>query len=266
MSMNAVKIRGLEVYACHGVHDEEKVNPQPFIFHVDIVTDFYKGALSDDLSGTVNYSKVCDILADVAQKNVFNLIETLAYSGVYAIFESVNAKKVTLTVYKPEAPVKHKFGSVGVTVQAEKEKAYLSLGSSVGDRREYLDKALKLLDGTRGIRVNKVSAYIETRPYGGVAKNMFLNCAAEIETILTAEQLLGEIHRIESACGRERTVRWGDRTLDIDIIFFGKKVILSDVLQVPHREYSKRDFVLTPLKEIAPEFVCPVLSKKIKEL
>ena len=87
MSMNAVKIRGLEVYACHGVHDEEKVNPQPFIFDVDIVTDFYKGALSDDLSGTVNYSKVCDILADVAQKNVFNLIETLAYSGVYAIFE-----------------------------------------------------------------------------------------------------------------------------------------------------------------------------------
>ena len=61
-------------------------------------------------------------------------------------------------MYKPEAPVKHKFGSVGVTVQAEKEKAYLSLGSSVGDRREYLDKALKLLDGTRGISVNKVSA------------------------------------------------------------------------------------------------------------
>lgn len=264
--MNAVKIRGLEISACHGVHAEEKVNPQPFIFDVDIITDFYEGAKNDDLNGTVNYSKVCDILAEVTKKNTYNLIETLAYMGVYAIFDGVNAKKVTLTVYKPEAPVKHKFNTVAVTVEVEKETAYLSLGSSEGDRKAYFDKALKLLDETQGIKVKKVSSYIETEPYGGVAENKFLNCAAEIETLLTPEQLLCEIHRIESLCGRERKLRWGDRTLDIDIIFFGKKTVLTDELCIPHREYSKRDFVLKPLKEIAPDFVCPVLSKKVKEL
>ena len=76
-------------------------------------------------------------------------------------------------------------------------------------------------------------------------------------------KLLEEIHRIEAECGRERLVRWGDRTLDIDIIFYGQKIIREDMLSVPHPEYAERDFVLVPLKEIAPEFVCPLTFKKI---
>lgn len=70
----------------------------------------------------------------------------------------------------------------------------------------------------------------------------------------------------ENECGRVRTVRWGDRTLDIDIIFFGRKTVEEDDLQIPHPEYFKRAFVIEPLKEIAPDFVCPVLHKKVKEL
>lgn len=263
---NKILIRGLEVNACHGVLAEEKVSPQTFIFDADLYADLYSAAKSDDLDATVDYAKACDILVQTATEKTYNLIETLAYSGVYELLERLNLKKVSLTVYKPQAPVKHEFGTVGVTVTAEKETVYLSLGASVGDRKNYFDTALKMLSQTRGIHLNKVSSYIETAPYGGVAKNGFLNCAVEIETYLKPYELLEEIHRIEEACGRVRTVHWGDRTLDIDIVFFGRKVIEEQDLQIPHPEYSKRAFVLVPLNEIAPEFVCPVLHKKVKEL
>lgn len=263
---NKILIRGLEVSACHGVLAEEKVNPQTFIFDADLYTDFYSAAKNDDLSATVNYAKACDILVQTATEKTYNLVETLACMGVYALFEGLNLKKVSLTVYKPQAPIQHKFGTVGVTVTAEKETVYLSLGSSMGYKKNYLDTAIKMLSQTRGIQVKKVSSYIETKPYGGVAQNGFLNCAAQIETFLTPHGLLEEIHRIESECGRERTVRWGDRTLDIDIVFFGRKMVEDEDLQIPHPEYQKRAFVLVPLNEIAPEFVCPVLHKKVKEL
>lgn len=263
---NKILIRGLEVSACHGVLAEEKVNPQPFIFDAELYTDFYSAAKNDDLDATVNYVKACDILVETATEKSYNLIETLAYMGVYALFEGLNLKKLSLTVYKPHAPITHKFNTVGVTVTAEKERVYLSLGSSMGDKKGYLDTAIKMLAETRGITVKKVSSYIGTEPYGGVAQNGFLNCAAEIETYLTPRQLLEEIHRIEAACGRVRTVRWGDRTLDIDIIFFGRKTVWEEDLQIPHPEYFKRAFVLEPLNEIAPDFVCPHLLKKVKDL
>lgn len=263
---NKILIRGLEVNACHGVLAEEKVNPQPFIFDADLCMDFCPAAKNDDINATVNYAKACDILVETATEKTYNLIETLAYMGVYALLDALSLKKASLTVYKPQAPINHKFGTVGVTVTAEKERAYLSLGSSMGDRKSYLDTAIKKLSETRGIVVKKVSSYVETEPCGGVAENGFLNCAVEIETYLTPHGLLDEIHRIESECGRVRTVRWGDRTLDIDVIFFGRKTVEDDDLQIPHPEYAKRAFVLVPLNEIAPDFVCPVLHKKVRDL
>ncbi|MBD5585049.1 MAG: 2-amino-4-hydroxy-6-hydroxymethyldihydropteridine diphosphokinase [Clostridia bacterium] len=264
--MNAVKIRGLEVWACHGVHADEKKQKQKFIFDCELETDFYHGAKKDDLAGTLNYSAVCDLLVETARSNTFNLIETLAYTGVYAIFKAFDTQKITLSVYKPQAPVKHPFNTVGVTVGVECETVYLSLGSSQGDKKAYLDNAIKALKKTDGIKVKKVSSYIETEPYGGVAENGFLNCAVEIQTILTPKQLLEEIHRIEAENGRRREVRWGDRTLDIDIVFFGNKIIDEPDLVVPHADYLNRNFVLEPLKEIAPNFVCPDSSKKVKDL
>ncbi|MDE6505018.1 MAG: 2-amino-4-hydroxy-6-hydroxymethyldihydropteridine diphosphokinase [Clostridia bacterium] len=263
--MNAVKIRGLEIAARHGVYDFEKSTPQLFVIDADLYTDFYSAAKYDDLNATVNYSQVCNTLIKIATENTFNLIETLAYSCANALMGGFPLSGLSITVYKPEAPMKVKFSNVGVTVTLERERAFLSIGSSLGDKKGYLDKAVKLLGATQGITVKKISSYIETEPYGGVAENKFLNCAAEISTWLPPLKLLEEIHRIEAECGRERLARWGDRTLDIDIIFYGGKIIREDALSVPHPEYSKRDFVLIPLKEIAPEFVCPLTFKKINK-
>ena len=264
--MNKILIRGLEVSACHGVKDFEKVQPQPFIFDADLYFDFSAAAESDNLNDTVNYSAACKKIVAAATSQSFNLIEKLAYVCAYSVMESLPVSKITLTVYKPQAPMKVNFKTVGVSVEVERTEAYLSLGSSIGDRKDYLDRAVKALASSPHITVKKVSDYIETEPYGGAAKNKFLNCAVGIETYLTAEELLCEIHKIEDACGRTREKHWGDRTLDIDIIFFGKKVICTDRRIVPHPEYHKRDFVLVPLKQIAPDFVCPVLKKAVKNI
>ena len=264
--MNKILIRGLEVSACHGVKDFEKITPQPFIFDADIYFDFSAAAQSDDICDTINYSATSKIILSITEKNCFNLIEKLAYECAYAVMEQTPASKIVLTVYKPQAPMKLKFKTVGVTVEVCREMAYLSLGSSVGDRQKYLDTAVEKLSACRGISVKRVSDYIQTEPYGGVAKNKFLNCAVEIETLLTPRQLLKTINAIENECGRVRKERWGDRTLDIDIVFFGKHIISDDDLIIPHPEYHNRDFVLTPLKQIAPDFICPKILKPLKEI
>lgn len=264
--MNKIIIRGLKFFACHGVNAEEKVTPQPFVFDVDLFYDFYGAAKTDSIQNTVNYSSVCKIIEKVVKSNSFNLIEKLAYECLFSLMENTPAKSVSLTLYKPEAPLKQSFSSVGVSLSCEREKVYLSLGSSCGDRENYLSSALRKLNTSRGITVKKVSGIIETEPFGGVAKNKFLNLAAEVETFLSPRELLEEIHRIESECGRVRSTRWDDRTLDIDIVFFGNKIIREEGLTIPHPELYKRDFVLTPLNEIAPGFYCPVCGKTVAEL
>lgn len=261
---NSVLIRGLEIAARHGVHDFEKESPQSFVFDADLFFDFSAASRSDDIKDTINYSAACEKIAEVTEKNCFNLIEKLAYECAYALMNGFSLQAVKLTVYKPQAPLKRKYSNVGACVILERERAFLSLGSSTGDRAGYLDSAIEKLRATRGIEVKKVSSFLETAPYGGVAKNAFLNCAAEIETCLSPHGLLKEINRIEEECGRVRKERWGDRTLDIDIIFFGDKILCDDDLIIPHPDYPNRDFVLKPLKEIAADFVCPLLKKRVK--
>lgn len=264
--MDLIKIRGLEVSACHGVLDSEKTEKQPFVFDADLEIDFLGASKTDDLNKTVNYAEVCDLIIEIATRNSFALIEKLACECAFAILEAYPVRSVKITVWKPSAPVGHEFKNIGVTAVRQRERALLSLGSNLGDKKGYLDFAVKALDATRGIKVKKVSSYIETPPYGGVAENNFLNCAVEIETYLPPRALLDEIHRIESEGKRVRTVRWGDRTLDIDIVFYGDKIICEDGLIIPHADYKNRSFVLQPLKEIAPHFVCPLTGKRLCEL
>lgn len=264
--MGVIKIRGLEISACHGVFENEKMTAQKFIFDVDMNFDFFAAAKDDNLEYTVNYAEACKIIENITVNNTFNLIETLAYSCAYALLDAFAAKGVKICVYKPQAPMNYKFSNVGAEVEVLRERVYLSLGSSIGDRKKYLDDGISKLSKIKGIKVKQVSSYMRTEPYGGVAENEFLNCAAEIETYLSPQALLNEIHRVEEECGRVRTVKWGDRTLDIDIIFYGDRIIAEDNLLIPHPEYAKREFVILPLKEIAPHLICPDTKKLLKNL
>lgn len=265
--MEIIEIKGLKATARHGVYEEEKRNPQPFVFDVRLELDARGAAKSDDVSDTVNYAEVSRLVYDFCTGNCFNLIERLAYGAAFLIAEKFTAiRAAEVTVHKPQAPVGLSFDDITVTARVERCDVLLSLGSSIGDGKKALDGAVEELGKLRGVTVKKVSDYIETEPYGGVACNKFLNCGVRIDCLLSPRELLERIHVIEAAFGRVRKRRWEDRTLDIDIIFFGDKIIREEGLSVPHPDYSARDFVLTPLKCIAPDFVCPVTGKRLTDM
>lgn len=144
--------------------------------------------------------------------------------------------------------------------------AYLSLGSNVGDREEYIEQAVFLLDKNPNIEVAKRSANYETEPEGKADQPMFINAAVEVRTKLSPYKLLDVCQEIETALGREREVEWGPRTIDIDILLYGDEIISDDKLQVPHPLMHERLFVLKPLKEIASHVVHPILEKGIEAL
>ncbi|MDE6373299.1 MAG: 2-amino-4-hydroxy-6-hydroxymethyldihydropteridine diphosphokinase, partial [Clostridia bacterium] len=254
--MSAIGIKGLEVVARHGVLAEEKVNPQPFVFDIDIDCDTFAAARNDDVNLTVNYAEVCRLVTVYCGGNCFNLIEKLAHGAAVMLAESFpQISAVSVTVHKPQAPIGLPFSDVSVTAKVERNTVALSLGSSMGDGKATLDGAVKKLAEIDGVKLLKVSGYIQSKPYGGAARNTFTNCAAVIECLLPPRVLLDELHAIEADFGRVRDVRWGDRTLDIDIVFFGNKIIAEEGLCVPHPDYRNRAFVIEPLKSIAPDFV-----------
>ncbi|HEY1677113.1 MAG TPA: 2-amino-4-hydroxy-6-hydroxymethyldihydropteridine diphosphokinase [Candidatus Sulfotelmatobacter sp.] len=144
-------------------------------------------------------------------------------------------------------------------------KAYLSLGSNLGDRGHYLRDAISRLGEEEG-RIVALSSFYETEPVEVTDQNWFLNCAVQLETSNAAEQLLSRILKIEHEMGRQRIREKGPRTIDIDILLFDAVVENTPQLVIPHPAMAKRRFVLEPLAEIAPEQIHPVLKKTVREL
>ena len=140
----------------------------------------------------------------------------------------------------------------------------IALGSNLGDRAAHLDFAFLRLSSI--LSSIKVSRWYETEPVGVGAQPMFLNGAAVGETTVTARELLDELLRIERERGRERPVPNAARTLDLDLIFFGDRVIDEPDLTVPHPRFRQRTFVLVPLADIAPEMRDPVTGRTVQEL
>lgn len=132
-------------------------------------------------------------------------------------------------------------------------RAYLSLGSNLGDRAGYLQAALAHIAALPQTRLLAASTVYETAPWGQTAQPAFLNMAAEIETALTPEALLAELGRIEDALGRQRSEHWGPRTLDIDLLVYEGETRDTPELRLPHPYLTQRRFVLEPLAEIAPD-------------
>ena len=262
-----INISALKIMATHGVLPQEKKTPQPFVFDVAVEADCEDAALRDDLGATVNYSQVCALITKVATAKSYNLIEALSRECALSVLENFRrVSSVEVKVSKPMAPIAAEFNDVSVTYRAERNKVYLSLGSSQGDRERTIKSALSKLSALRGVEVTRVSPFIKTAPEGGVARNEFVNCAAELDCILSPQALLDKIHTIEAHLGRVRAQRWADRTIDIDIIFFGDKVIAGDGLAIPHPRYAERAFVVEPLKSLCPEKVCPLTHRAVKDM
>lgn len=265
--MDYILIENLTFFANHGVLPEETRLGQKFVLSGRLYFDFCGASRTDDITKTVNYAELCEKITEFTKYNTCKLIETAADQiAKHILINYPIIREVELTLRKPWAPIGLPLDCAGVSLKRGRHMAYIALGSNMGNRRAYLDGAVKALSDDEMCNVVRVSDYIETKPYGGVEQDDFLNGMAAVETLYSPEELLDKLHELETAAKRERLVHWGPRTLDLDIILYDDIIMQTEKLTIPHIEMRKRSFVLIPLAQIAPYAKDPVSGKTTTEL
>lgn len=147
-----------------------------------------------------------------------------------------------------------------------KNIAYLSIGSNIEDREKNIHDACNLLKREKGVNILSVSSIYETDPVGYTDQGKFLNIAVKVETELIAEDLLDKCLQIEKEMGRTRKIRWGPRTIDLDILLYNNENIETEKLIVPHPRMHERAFVLVPLLEIDPAVQLPNATTPLHQI
>ncbi|MCR4721388.1 MAG: 2-amino-4-hydroxy-6-hydroxymethyldihydropteridine diphosphokinase [Lachnospiraceae bacterium] len=264
--MDRIHIEKLEIFARHGVCTEENFLGQKFLISADLYKDLHEAGMTDELTATVHYGKVCEYITKIASENTYKLIEKLAEEIASKILLKFDVEKVKIRVDKPWAPMLLHVDTVFVELERQWHTCYLSVGSNVGERKRIIDDSISRLDSCDEIRIVSVSDIIETKPYGFTEQPDFLNACVKIKTLLRPHELLEKLQTIESDFGRVRTVHWGPRTLDLDILFYDDERIITSDLVIPHPDMTNRYFVLEPLSKIAPFFVHPVKGETVCEL
>lgn len=264
---DSITLTGLKVYGYHGVFDFERREGQDFIIDVTLHTSTRAAAASDALIDTADYGTLAEDIAAIIAGEPLNLIETLAER--IAEHCLTVAASATVTVHKPAAPVPVAFDDVSVTITrpapeapAGSLQAVLGLGANLGQPLEALRAALSALDAHPDISVDAASTAFATKPVGGIDQPDFTNAVAIVTTELSPLQLLGVCQGIELAHGRTREIRWGPRTLDIDLIRCSRPGALDDAaaeitcetgqLVLPHPRAAERAFVLAPWAQLRP--------------
>lgn len=265
--MDEIRIDNLEVFAHHGVFPQEKEQGQYFYVNVVLYTDLRKAGLKDDLTLSTNYGDVSLFIEKQLTEQTYDLIEAAAEAAAQAILLHYPlVREVDFELCKPHAPIPMQFESVSVKIHRGWHQVYIAFGSNLGDRKGYIDAAIMALQEDERNRVEKISDILETKPYGGVEQGDFLNGVLKMDTLYTPHELLNKLHELEQDAGRERTVHWGPRTLDLDILFYDKLVYEDKDLILPHVDIQNRDFVLKPMAQLAPWFRHPLINKTMEEL
>ena len=143
---------------------------------------------------------------------------------------------------------------------ADHERVFLGLGSNEGDVQANMHRAIEELRKLSGTTLEACSTFVETEPWGVTDQSSFLNAVIEVRTPLKPSELLSAIKRIEGALGRKPTYRWGPRVIDIDILVYGHRTVVTPELVIPHQYAAQRDFVMRPLREIAPEVAAGLMD------
>lgn len=264
--MDKILIHDLEIFAHHGVFPEEKKLGQLFLISLELFLDLREAGAADDLSKTISYAQVCDEVTSLLQSERFDLIERCAQAAASHILRTYSQLHgVKVTVKKPWAPIGKRVAYAAVEIERRWHCVYLGIGSNMGDPRHNLNQAVSLLD-SEPVQVMKVSSYHLTKPVSDIPQEDYLNGAVEIRTTLSPEELMDRLLTIECKLGRERTVRWGPRTIDLDVLLYDQDVLACESIIVPHPRMHERLFVLEPLCEIAPYAVHPLLQKRMLEL
>ena len=265
--MDKIILKNLCVFARHGVLQFEKEEGQDFYLTIEIERDLKAAGNNDKLSSTVDYAKIADIAVHVFADKSYNLIEKAAEDVIEAIIERCpSIKGVMVEVSKPNAPLNVKFETAMVRIERKLHRAYLGIGTNMGDLNANLEKAVESINIMKETRISAVSNYIMTKAWGKEDQDDYLNAVVCVETWLEPEELLAFCQEIEDIMGRVRKEKWGPRIIDVDILLYDDLIISRPNLVIPHPYMHERDFVIAPLKEIAPFEIHPLLNCFIKDI
>lgn len=251
---DVISLRGLAVEACHGVLPEEKTAPQPFLLDIELSVDLRWAGRSDDLHDTVSYADIAQRAVAAVTADSVDLVETLAARVADVCLAEPYVEAAVVTVHKPQAPIGLPFADVSVSIRRERRtRAVIALGANLSAPVDRMADAVRRLTETDGVKVEALSPLVETDPVGGPTdQGTYLNAVLIVSTRLAPRTLLGVLQEIEEAHGRTREVRWGPRTLDLDLICCtdhasgAVTVSTEPALTLPHPRAHERAFVLLP--------------------
>ncbi len=273
--MDKIGIRGLNVYAHHGVYPEENEKGQNFIIHADLYMDLDRAGSSDDLADTVNYGEACRFINSRFKERTCKLLEHAGQDLAEALLlRFTGVRFLTLRVEKPNAPIPLPVETVSVTLERGWNRAYIGLGANLGKPKAQILSAIEQMEQEPKIRVCKTSQLIITKAYGKEDQPDFLNGVCEVETLFSPEELLEFLLAEEVRQGRKREEHWGPRTLDLDLLFYESRkeegythqIRNTEFLRLPHYDLHNREFVLKPLDELRPDLIHPIYGKSIRVL
>ncbi len=249
-----ITINGIRGFGHHGVLAHEREFGQEFAVDVMIATDFGAAAATDDLRHTVDYGSVAAMVHARLTGDPFALIESLADRIAGDLVALPGVQHATVSVHKPHAPMPVGVADVVVTRRrVAPARIVLGLGSNQGDKLAELQAAVDRL-GVAGVQLAAASPVMRTAPVGGPAgQENFLNVVVVGHTELTPFELLQVCHDVEAAAHRDRSVRWGPRPIDVDILDYAGRRMDEPDLVLPHPRAATRAFVVLPWALVAPE-------------
>jgi len=255
-----IAVQGISAHGRHGVLEWEKQLGQRFVVDLDLEVDLSRAGGSDDLAHTVNYAEVAADVVGILAGEPLDLIEAVAQRIADAALRYPLVEAVDVTVHKPEAPVGVPFTDVSVHIRRPRDvPVVVAMGANLGDAGSTLAAAVAALARVDGVRVDRVSPLFETDPVGGPDQPVYLNAVLLAHTRLAPHRLLAALHQVEADHGRVRDIRWGARTLDLDLVQYGDPTTGGDVvsgdpdLALPHPRAHERAFVLAPWAAVDPE-------------
>lgn len=265
--MDYIEIKDLAVFANHGVFTEETILGQKFLICAKLYLDTQPAGIRDDLSKSINYADICSTMTTFFQENTCMLIESAAEKLANHLLQNFSLlQKIDLKISKPWAPIGLFLQDISVNITREWHTVYLSLGSNLGKKQNYLNTAITAFKNHPFFKEILLSNFHETKPYGYTDQPDFLNACLCMKTTFSPKELLSFCQKLENDACRIREVHWGPRTLDIDILFYDQMITSEKDLTLPHPEIEKRMFVLEPLCEINPYLLHPLLGKRISTL
>lgn len=265
--MDKIIVKDLEIYAFHGVNEEEKRMGQKFVISVELSLDLKRAGQSDDLSTTVSYAQVCLDLEKEFLKEKYHLIERAAEKLCEFLLLNYDlVQQVKLTLKKPWAPIGRMVEYAAVEIERGWHTAFIALGSNLGDKQDNLEQAIKQINASPQNKLVQTSKWYETEPVGYLNQDNFINGAIEIKTLLTPKELIQFLLKVEKDLKRERIVPCGPRTIDLDVLLYDDCITSFEEIIVPHPRMHERAFVLTPLNDIAPYIMHPILNERVYQL